>query len=116
MYKITLRKRAAKEYLEAIIWYKERSLLAAENFIKSVNEAFSKIEAEPEHYRNSYKHFYKIRSVFRGKCPKAFIYEDRNFGSDKCNNHDNQKRVAARRVISPINIKTPQIISKLPVK
>ncbi len=29
MYKITLRKRAAKEYLEAIIWYKERSLQAA---------------------------------------------------------------------------------------
>ncbi len=31
MYKIALRKRAAKEYLEAIFWYKERSLLAAEH-------------------------------------------------------------------------------------
>lgn len=59
MYKITLRKRAAKEYLEAVIWYKERSLLAAENFVKLVNEAFSEIEAEPEYYRNSYKPFHE---------------------------------------------------------
>lgn len=42
MYTITLRKRSAKEYLEALFWYKERSLLATENFIKSVNEAFQK--------------------------------------------------------------------------
>lgn len=57
MCKITLRKRAAKEYLEAVIWYKERSLLAAENFVKLVNQAFLKIEAEPEYYRNSYNIF-----------------------------------------------------------
>ena len=47
MYKITLRKRAAKEYPEAVIWDKERSSLAAENFVRTVNEAFSEIEAEP---------------------------------------------------------------------
>ena len=52
-YKITLRKRAAKEYLEAIIWYNERSLKAAENFRTSVDEAFSKIEVEPDRYRSS---------------------------------------------------------------
>ncbi|MEJ7680593.1 MAG: type II toxin-antitoxin system RelE/ParE family toxin [Segetibacter sp.] len=71
MYKITLRKRAAKEYLEAIIWYKERSLLAAENFIKSVNEAFSKIEAEPEYFRNSYKHFHELKLH---KYPYIIVY------------------------------------------
>lgn len=71
MYKITLRKRAAKEYLEAIIWYKERSLLAAENFVKSVTEAFSKIEAKPEYYRNSYKHFHELRLH---KYPYSIIY------------------------------------------
>lgn len=61
MYKITLRERAAKEYLEAIIWYKERSLLASENFVKFINEAFSKIVAEPQHYRNAYKYFYELK-------------------------------------------------------
>ncbi len=71
MYTITLRKRAAKEYLEAIFWYKERSLLAAENFIKSVNEAFSKIEAEPEYYRNSYKHFHELKLH---KYPFTIVY------------------------------------------
>ena len=40
-YKIALRKRAAKEYLEAMIWYNEGSLKAAENFRTSVDEAFS---------------------------------------------------------------------------
>jgi len=61
MYKITLRKRAAKEYLEAVIWYKERSSLAAENFVRTVNEAFSEIEAEPDYYRNSYNHFHELK-------------------------------------------------------
>jgi len=58
---ITLRKRAAKEYLEAIAWYKERSLLAAENFVKEVNEAFIKIELEPAYYKNIYRIFYEIK-------------------------------------------------------
>lgn len=71
MYKITLRKRAAKEYLQAIIWYKERSLLASENFVKFVNEAFSKIEAEPEYYRNSYKHFHEFKLR---KYPYTIVY------------------------------------------
>lgn len=71
MYKITLRKRAAKEYLEAVIWYKERSLLAAENFVKLVNEAFSEIEAEPEYYRNSYKPFHELKLH---KYPYTIVY------------------------------------------
>ncbi len=71
MYKITLRERAAKEYLEAVIWYKERSLLAAENFVKLVDEAFSKIEAEPEYYRNSYKYFHELKL---GKYPYTIVY------------------------------------------
>ncbi|MBD0298294.1 MAG: type II toxin-antitoxin system RelE/ParE family toxin [Flavisolibacter sp.] len=70
-YKITLRKRAAKEYLEALAWYSKRSLLAAENFRKSVNEAFSKIEADPERYRNSYKHF---RELSLRRYPYLIVY------------------------------------------
>jgi plasmid stabilization system protein ParE len=71
VYKITFRKRAAKEYIEAISWYNERSIVAAENFIKAVNEAFSKIEAQPHHYRNSYKNFHELRL---NKFPFAIIY------------------------------------------
>lgn len=71
MYKITLRKRAAKEYLEGIFWYKEQSIQAAENFIQSVNQAFSKIEENPERYRNSYKNFHEIKTR---KYPYAIVY------------------------------------------
>ena len=70
-YKIALRKRAAKEYLEAIIWYNERSLKAAENFRTSVNEAFSKLEAEPDRYRSSYKHFHELKLR---KYPYSILY------------------------------------------
>jgi hypothetical protein len=38
IYSITFRKRAAQEYLEAIAWYKNRSIVAAENFVNSVKE------------------------------------------------------------------------------
>ena len=70
-YKIALRKRAAKEYLEAIIWYNERSLKAAENFRTSVDEAFSKIEVEPDRYRNSYKYFHELKLR---KYPYSIVY------------------------------------------
>ena len=66
-----MRKRAAKEYLPAIAWYKERSLLAAENFVKEVNVAFSKIEEEPYNYRNSYKHFHELKL---NKYPYSVVY------------------------------------------
>lgn len=59
MYKITLRKRAVKEYLHAIIWYWERSLQAAEILF---DEAFSKLEFKPGYYRNSYEHFHEIKT------------------------------------------------------
>ena len=71
MYPITLRKRAAKEYIEAIAWYKEKSVLAAENFVKEVNEAFAKIEGKPLHFKNIYKQFYEIKLR---KYPYSIIY------------------------------------------
>lgn len=71
MYKVTLRKRAAKEYLRAIFWYKERSLQAAENFVKAMNEAFSNLKLQPLYYRNTYKNFPKIKLQ---KYPYALVY------------------------------------------
>ncbi len=71
MYIITIRKRAAKEYLEAIAWYKERSQMAAKNFVKEVNDAFTKVEFEPAKHKNTYKHFYEIKLH---KYPFSIVY------------------------------------------
>ncbi len=71
MYILVLRKRAAKEYLLAISWYKERSVMAAENFVREVNEAFANIELQPDNYRNIYKQFYEIKLR---KYPYSLVY------------------------------------------
>ena len=71
MYKIVLRPRAAKEYLESIIWYQERSLEAAENFVTAVNTAFTSIELQPASYKKIYKHFREIKLK---KYPFTVIY------------------------------------------
>jgi plasmid stabilization system protein ParE len=52
LYKVNFRKRAAKEYVEAITWYKERSLQAAENFINAVRQTLNEIEDQPDHFRS----------------------------------------------------------------
>jgi hypothetical protein len=41
-YKITFRKRAVKEYLQAIAWYKKRSPSAAENFVRYFSKGWMK--------------------------------------------------------------------------
>ena len=61
-YKITFRKRAAKEYIEAVAWYKERSVQAAENFVKAIQDKLSAIEKQPDYFRNSYKHFHEAKT------------------------------------------------------
>jgi plasmid stabilization system protein ParE len=68
---ITFRKRAAQEYLEAIAWYKERSIKAAENFIEEVNLVFDKIEKQPDYFRKSYKQFHEARLI---KYPFCIVY------------------------------------------
>lgn len=78
MYTTTLRKRAAIEYLEAIAWYKERSVLAAENFVKEVNEAITNIELQPVAYKNIYKHFYEIKLRRYPYSMIYFIDEEKN--------------------------------------
>lgn len=58
-YKITFRKRASKEYLDALLWYKVRSIDAASNFVKAIDETLEKIAGNPAMFRNSYKSFTK---------------------------------------------------------
>lgn len=56
-YHIIFRKRATKEYLQSIQWYKDKSVKAAQRFIEAVNSVLDKLENEPDVFRNSYKHF-----------------------------------------------------------
>jgi plasmid stabilization system protein ParE len=61
-YKISFRKRATKEYLESIAWYKGRSLQAAENFVVSIQQALNEIEKQPSRFRRIYKNFYEVKT------------------------------------------------------
>lgn len=70
-YKISFRKRASREYLTSLIWYKQRSLQAAENFIEAVNEALERLIINPKQYRNTYKQFYEIGLK---RYPFAIVY------------------------------------------
>ena len=59
-YQITFRERASREYLDALLWYKIRSINAAERFVKAIDEALESVAANPERSRNTYKNFYEI--------------------------------------------------------
>ena len=61
-YQITYRSRASKEYLASIIWYKERSSYAPENFVKAINKTLENISANPYNNKNTYKQFYETRT------------------------------------------------------
>lgn len=56
-YSIFFRKRATREYLQSIAWYKERSDKAAKGFVEVVNVTLDKLEADPDAFRFTYKHF-----------------------------------------------------------
>lgn len=70
-YKISFRKRASVEYLNSLIWYKERSLQAAENYVLAVNEALDRVASNPHQFRNTYQQFYEIGLK---RYPFAIIY------------------------------------------
>ena len=63
--------RAAEEYEHAFLWYEERSIVAAENFIIAVQDAITQICTNPTRYRNSYKDF---REITLRKYPYNLIY------------------------------------------
>ncbi len=71
VYKINFRKRAAKEYIEAISWYKERSLQAAENFVLIVQQTLKEIEIQPKNFRIIYKQFHQVKTK---KFPYNIVY------------------------------------------
>ena len=71
LYSITFRKRATKEYLESVSWYKSRSFTAAENFVSSIQQVLNKIETQPLQFRKSYKDFYEAKTK---RYPFSIIY------------------------------------------
>lgn len=63
--------RAAEEYETAFKWYEEKSIVAADNLIVSVQEAIEAICTSPYRYRNTYKN---LREITLKKYPFNLIY------------------------------------------
>jgi plasmid stabilization system protein ParE len=70
-YKITFRERASREYLDSLLWYKIRSIDAAENFVNAINETLERISVNPTRFRNTYKDFYEVSTK---KYPFSVVY------------------------------------------
>jgi plasmid stabilization system protein ParE len=70
-YQVAFRKRASEEYLDALTWYKYRSIHAAENFVLVINETITKISLNPKKYKNTYKEFYEAKTK---KYPFSIVY------------------------------------------
>ncbi|MES2701100.1 MAG: type II toxin-antitoxin system RelE/ParE family toxin [Bacteroidota bacterium] len=63
---------AQEEYEAAIIWYAERSIIAAENFILAFDHVLGLICANPERWRNEYKEYHELGLK---KYPFTLVYE-----------------------------------------
>ena len=64
---------AQKEYEASISWYLERSLDAAENFIKTVDNGLTEICKDPTRFRNRYKN-YREYNLHKYKYPFDIVY------------------------------------------
>jgi plasmid stabilization system protein ParE len=62
---------ALNEFKDAISWYLERSELAAEGFVKEVNEQLAVICKDPFRFRNTYKSY---REISLKKYPYYVVY------------------------------------------
>ena len=60
MYSIVYRPVASQEYLDAIKWYEDRSLSAAERFIKAVDEKLDNISSSPTQYKSLFKNYHEV--------------------------------------------------------
>ena len=70
-YLIAYQPRAIAEYEASALWYKERSILAAENLESAVNKKISILRTHLTRYRKTYKEFREIRL---DKYPFNIIY------------------------------------------
>ena len=70
-YLIVYQPGAIAEYEAAALWYKERSIQAAENFETAVNKKINILRTYPTQYRKTYKEF---REIPLDKYPFNIIY------------------------------------------
>lgn len=70
-YRYVLHEIAQQDYEEALKWYADRNLQAAENFIIAVDKALQLICEHPTRWRNEYKHHYELGVK---KYPFTIIY------------------------------------------
>lgn len=66
-----LHQAAQQDYEEALRWYADRSLQAAENFIVAVDHALHLICENPTRWRNEYRYYYELGVK---KYPYTIIY------------------------------------------
>jgi plasmid stabilization system protein ParE len=62
---------ALEEYKEAVKWYKDRSIMAAENFVIEIKKKINTICEDPLRFRNAYSVF---REVLLKKYPYTVVY------------------------------------------
>ena len=59
-YQYIFEPRAQEEYEIAVQWYLDRSLLATQDFISSVDEALALICEHPDRWKNLYKNYFEF--------------------------------------------------------
>ena len=70
-YRYVFHAAAQQDYEDAVIWYAEKSLQAAENFVTAVDQTLILICEYPRRWRNEYK---KFRELGVKKYPYTIIY------------------------------------------
>jgi ParE toxin of type II toxin-antitoxin system, parDE len=65
--------RAEKEYLTALAWYRERSLIAAINFESAFEQAIGRIKEAPERWPI---YFADFRKYTLRQFPFSIVYQD----------------------------------------
>lgn len=63
--------KSVKEYEVDAVWYKERSIQAAENFVGAIDKKINILRLNPTRYRKTYKEF---REIKLDKYPFNIIY------------------------------------------
>lgn len=62
---------AANEYEDAFMWYKAKSIIAADNLIIAVQDVIDAVCSNPYRYRNTYRN---LRELALKKYPFTLIY------------------------------------------
>lgn len=70
-YRYLILSEAQDEYESSVIWYNERSWLAADQFIEAVDNALGLICEHPYRWRNEYSMYYELGVK---KYPFSIIY------------------------------------------